>query len=139
MAMIFIVCGDRNWVDFGLIEFVLAGYPDGSTLIHGNCRGVDEISGYLGKERGFTVTPVPADWAKYGKSAGPIRNRLMLMHEPKPERVLAFHDNIRQSKGTKDMINAALETGVTVVLFSTHNDPIWIYPHQRQNWMDNLP
>ena len=49
----------------------------------------------------------PADWKKYGKSAGPIRNREMLKMDP--DIVLIFHDDPKNSKGTKDCVKALLK------------------------------
>lgn len=50
-----------------------------------------------------------ADWDKYGKKAGPIRNQQML-DEGKPDLVLAFPGG----RGTADMIARAKKAGVEV-------------------------
>jgi hypothetical protein len=47
---------------------------------------------------------VPADWDKYGKRAGAMRNQQMLDEHPDIEQALAFHPNLKESKGTKDMV-----------------------------------
>jgi hypothetical protein len=59
----------------------------------------------------------PAQWHKYGRAAGPIRNQQMLA-EGKPDLVLAFHDDIDGSRGTKDMVNRARRAGVKVEVIS---------------------
>jgi hypothetical protein len=61
--------------------------------------------------------PFPADWDKYGKAAGPIRNQQML-DEGHPDMVIAFHDDLTNSKGTKDMVKRAKKAGVPVYLVS---------------------
>jgi hypothetical protein len=63
---------------------------------------------------GMHVMEFPADWDLHGKAAGPIRNRQMLL--AKPEIVIAFHDDLDSSKGTKDMVKIAKRTGVKVKL-----------------------
>ena len=61
------------------------------------------------------ILAYPADWNKYHKAAGPIRNQQMLT-EGKPTLVLAFHDNITASKGTRDMVKRSLKGGLPVYL-----------------------
>jgi hypothetical protein len=57
----------------------------------------------------------PAEWKKYGNAAGPIRNARML-NEGVPDVVIAFHENIHKSKGTKNMMDQACLHGVDVIL-----------------------
>ena len=61
------------------------------------------------------VLAFPADWDKYHKAAGHIRNQQMLT-EGKPTLVLAFHHDLARSKGTKDMVRRALKAGLAVYL-----------------------
>lgn len=76
-------------------------------LVHGGATGVDYMADFVGKELGFEVVAVKADWNAYGRAAGPIRNRRML-GEYSPDFVLAFHHNINESKGTKDCYYEAM-------------------------------
>ena len=48
-------------------------------IVHGDARGIDTAADRLCRSefKSWKVTPVPADWNKYGRSAGPIRNRQM--------------------------------------------------------------
>ena len=113
-------CGDRNWIDKEFIYRYLEifhnvlGY---TVLIHGAARGADSIAAEEGAKLGYEIIPFPANWEKYGKAAGVIRNQQMLQ-EGKPDFVLGFHDNIEQSKGTKDMISRVKKIGVSYVVLS---------------------
>jgi len=107
-----LVCGDRNWSDKQIIYSRLAELPPDTHIIHGDCKGADRLAGEAAKELGFVVTAVPADWKRYGKPAGPIRNKAML--DLSPDLVIAFHSDFRNSKGTKSMVNLAREAGVPV-------------------------
>jgi hypothetical protein len=49
-----------------------------------------------------------------GRLAGLIRNRKMLL-EGRPNLVLAFHDNLESSRGTKNMVEIAKKARVDVV------------------------
>ena len=116
-----LVCGDRNWTNIDLIRKVLTlyeGIPGQDTLIHGNCSGADKLAGLIGSNMGFRVRKYSAQWNRYGKAAGPIRNQRML-DEGKPDIVIGFHDNIEQSKGTKDMLNRARKAGIPVELYDS--------------------
>jgi hypothetical protein len=106
-----IICGDRNWTNIKVIEDFILTLPKDTVVIEGECRGADQLSGYVAKRHGLEVIPVPAEWKKYGKAAGPIRNKRML-DEYKPDLVVAFHNHIEDSKGTADMISQAKIAGV---------------------------
>lgn len=112
--MVILVCGDRNWNDVGLIHHYLAKYSP-TKVIHGGCRGADQISGILAKELGIPVQVFEADWSANGRAAGPIRNQRML-DESRPDLVLAFHNDIGSSRGTADMIRRAKKAGIQVEL-----------------------
>lgn len=114
-----LVCGSRNWVDQGAIEKVLVEFPQGAIIVHGACRGVDNIAGYVAKEfLGFEVREYPADWDFYGNSAGNLRNQKMLdeehTHAEPIDLVLAFHEDPLLGKGTKDMVDRAQKAGIEV-------------------------
>jgi len=105
-AMNVLICGSRDWNNVELILDRLSSIPKGSTLIHGGCRGADLLGAQIGKELGLKVVCFPAEWTKNGRAAGPLRNQKMI-DEGKPDLVLAFHNNIDSSRGTKDMLSRA--------------------------------
>jgi hypothetical protein len=112
-----LVTGSRNWVDEEKIYAALMQALPVSLLIEGEARGADTIAKRAAQRLGIRVLPFRADWRRYGRSAGPIRNQLML-DEGKPDLVLAFHEDLARSKGTKDMISRARAAGVEVKLIS---------------------
>ena len=111
-----LVCGDRDWTDIWTIYDVLNKYPRDTIILHGAARGADTMAGTIAKKLKFTIHSCPAQWEKYGKAAGPIRNRQML--DMNPDLVIAFHNNIEKSKGTKDCIKEAEKRGIPVELIS---------------------
>ena len=113
-----LVCGDRNWTDYFLIATTLykaIKHEPRVTIIHGAARGADSMAGIFARTNGLNVRSYPAQWSKHGKAAGIIRNQQML-DEGKPDKVIAFHDDIKNSKGTKDMIERAKKAGIPVEL-----------------------
>ena len=113
-----LVCGSRYWINREAILKKLRTYPKNTVLIHGACKGADSLAASIGRELGFDTISFPADWARYRKGAGPIRNQQML-DEGKPTHVIAFHENLANSAGTKDMINKAMNVGLTVDLITS--------------------
>ena len=112
-----IICGDRNWRDYWAIYDVISRLDRSSVIIHGAAAGADTIAGIIGRKLGFEVVSVPAEWGKYGRAAGPIRNKIMLDMEP--DLVIAFHSDIRNSKGTKNMLDIAAKKGVKTELYES--------------------
>jgi len=115
---IVLICGDRNWNNFKVVDTVLSMLPPNTEIVEGDCRGADKISGYLARKRGITVYTELAKWEGYEKAAGPIRNQLMI-NKYHPNLVIAFHDNIEKSKGTMDMIKKANKAGILVKLITS--------------------
>jgi hypothetical protein len=111
-AMRVLVCGDRNWTDQVRITSRLAQLGLGHVIVHGAARGADTMAGVAAGNLDLSVDVYPAQWDKFGRSAGPIRNRQML--DTKPDLVIAFHSNIEASKGTKDCVNEARRRGIPV-------------------------
>lgn len=111
-----LVCGSRDWTDQTPIYRELSQYPPGTVVIHGACRGADQLAGHVARMLSFEVLEFPADWS-LGKKAGPMRNERML-REGKPDVVLAFHPNVEWSHGTADMLRRAVRKGVPNVVFA---------------------
>jgi hypothetical protein len=105
-----LICGDRDWKNSVLIDEVISLIPKDKydTIIHGDAKGADSLADIIGRVYGFTVIKYPADWNNHGRSAGPIRNNKMLK-EGKPDLVIAFHNDLQHSKGTKHMVEIALK------------------------------
>ena len=108
-----LICGDRNWCDMSIIERELRKFPVGTIVIHGAAKGADILGGFVADKLGFKVISFPAKWNIYGRAAGPIRKQQMI-DEGKPELVLAFHENLGESKGTRDMVSRARGIGIKV-------------------------
>lgn len=114
--MLILICGSREWYSHTAIKRELVKYdPTTDVIIHGCARGADTIAGQCASEYRFKVLRYPANWAKFGKAAGPLRNQLML--DQNPDLVLAFHEDIANSKGTGDMVRRAKLKGVRVEVF----------------------
>ena len=110
-----LVCGDRNYTDILRIKKFLSAYPSDTILIEGEAKGADKLSRAAAVSLGWlNIEEYPAQWNIYGRGAGPIRNKKMLT-EGKPDLIVWFHNDIENSKGTKNMITVAKKAGIKVV------------------------
>lgn len=86
-------------------------------VIHGGATGADTLADRWARRVGAEVIRRPANWARHGGMAGPLRNAEML--ELKPNLVIAFPGG----KGTADMMRRARKAGVPVEEWGANNMP----------------
>ncbi|HHX59799.1 MAG TPA: DUF2493 domain-containing protein [Epulopiscium sp.] len=114
-----LICGDRHWNNYSsilnIVQRLKKAYGN-IKIVQGGCSGADIIAKKAAIECGLEYAEYPANWSKYGKRAGPLRNQQML-DEENPDMVIAFHPNINQSKGSRDMITRAKQVGIQTYIF----------------------
>lgn len=93
------------------LQFLLSRKAD-VTIISGDARGADSLGVKYAKEKGHDIMHFPADWNKYGKSAGYKRNVEMADNA---DAVVVFWNGI--SKGSEHMINIAKERKLPLVVY----------------------
>lgn len=107
-----IVCGGRDFSDsqhlLNTLNRIHSETPI-TEVIEGDARGADKMAGDWARLRGISLTVVPADWNKYGKSAGYKRN--VAMADLKPDAVVAFAGGV----GTNMMKRIANERFIKVI------------------------
>lgn len=81
-------------------------------IVSGGARGADYLGEVLANKLKIQLTTKPADWDKYGKSAGYRRNEEMSQYA---DACLVLYDGI--SKGSQHMIDLAKEA----------NLKLWVY------------
>ena len=125
-----IMCGSRtstkqeDEILAGIIVSRLEVIPKNWTIVvgydpkKGTPRGADKIVYREAKKMGFNVENHPADWDRYKKGAGAVRNNKMARSGA--QKCIAFWDG--ESPGTKDMIDRA----------HYHNIPVEVVPWTRR-------
>lgn len=107
-----IVCGGRLYTDqetvFKCLDAFHSLYPI-TFLIEGGQRGADALANLWARTRKIPYHTEQAQWKKYKRSAGAIRNNEMLML--KPDFVIAFPGG----PGTKLMKSQAANLGIQVI------------------------
>lgn len=114
-----LVCGGRDYADYWTVFEVLDGQHKSdpiSCLIEGGALGADRFARRWATDRGVRLQTFDADWMKYGRSAGPIRNKAMLA-VGRPDLVIAFPGG----RGTANMVRQAREFDIPVL--ELHDGP----------------
>src|SRR5690606_34433290 len=121
-----LVCGSRDfpYEHKHVIEATLNGLlmahsepEEPFVVIQGGATGADSMAReWAVVRRAVEMIEFKADWEKYGKKAGFVRNELMLK-KGKPDIVWGFtHKGLHQSRGTRHMLAIAREAGVATML-----------------------
>lgn len=104
-----LVTGGRDYNDAEALNAVLSKLAP-AEIAQGGASGADRLAALWAHETGTYCTTFPADWAKHGRAAGPIRNKEML-DQFKPDVVVAFPGG----RGTAHMVQCADDCGVPVI------------------------
>lgn len=131
-----IIAGSRNFTNYSLLketvnEFISFLETRGSVMgiddvrnsikiISGTARGADRLGEQFAAEFDYEIVKFPADWDKFGKSAGYIRNTEMAKYAVDDDNIgilLAFWDG--ESRGTEHMIETAKKHGLAIQILKT--------------------
>ena len=100
------IVGSRTFDDYDIflqyIEKFLQLHYGNHTVISGGAKGADRLAKIFAQTWEREYIEFPADWNKYGKQAGFIRNQQIV---DAADMILAFWDG--KSRGTKDTIDKA--------------------------------
>lgn len=111
-----IIAGSRDFNDYPLLAATMDRlYPvSPDAIISGTARGADKLGERYAKEHDIYLIQVPADWDRYGKRAGYLRNEEMA---DMATHVLLFWDG--ESKGTKHMRDISKKHNLVVDVINT--------------------
>lgn len=108
-----IIAGSRNFNDYTLVknncDVLLSIAKETIEIVSGGARGADSLGERYAHENNLELKVFPADWDKYGKGAGFIRNKQMAEYG---DALIAFWDG--KSAGTKMMIDLAKKINLKV-------------------------
>ena len=108
-----IIAGGRDFTDAKLAYSCIREHVSpNDTIISGHARGADEIGERYAHDNSLPLEIYPADWNRYGRSAGYIRNAVMA---EAADKLIAFWDG--RSRGTKNMIETAKKQSLEVIVF----------------------
>ena len=97
-----IVAGSRSFNNYQLLQeklnFYIGNHQD-VEIVSGTARGADRLGEQYAIAKNFAIKRFPADWEKYGKRAGYLRNEQMAKYST---HAVIFWDG--KSRGTASMI-----------------------------------
>lgn len=105
-----IIAGSRSVTSLKVVSEAIAA--SGFTItqvVSGGARGVDTLGEIWAKNAGVEVVRFPAEWDRYGRSAGYRRNEVMARHA---DALVAVWDG--SSSGTRHMIEYGRRMGLKV-------------------------
>jgi len=107
-----IIAGGRDFSDYDNLCQVCNKILSEQTnieIVSGVASGADKLGERFAFDNGYPIKQFPADWDKFGKSAGYKRNAEMAEYA---DALIAFWDG--KSKGTKHMIDLANDAKLKV-------------------------
>lgn len=115
-----------------LINKVVASMVPDDYVVSGGAKGADTLAEGFARllNRGRIIHI--ADWAKHGVAAGPIRNGKIVYDA---DCILAFYSDKSKSKGTKDCVRQARDSGLPVYEYDAATES---YPEWMSTWKDEV-
>lgn len=102
------IIGSRKFTNYS--EFLkLMPKLNITKIISGGAVGADSLAHRYALDNNIEYLEFLPDWNLHGKSAGPIRNKLIINEA---DYVIAFWDG--RSRGTANSINLAKQKGITI-------------------------
>jgi hypothetical protein len=120
-----LACGSRDYTDRAFLKTILTEAIRECDhlefmIIQGEAPGADSMARDWARDHAVKTEAYPADWSRYGKAAGPIRNKQMIT-EGKPTRVIAFTNKVLgESRGTRNMVDQAVTSHIPVEVWKGH-------------------
>ena len=118
-----LVTGSRDWTDIDTIYkalWWLRNHSEEVIVVHGAAPGADTLADVVAKKLGYIPVGYVAQWQKHKLAAGPIRNQRMV--DSGADVVLAFHKDLKKSKGTKDCVKKARKANIPVFVWPDTDD-----------------
>lgn len=105
-----IIAGSRTIIDYNkVLTAIIKSDINITEVVSGSAKGVDELGEKYAKSKNIPLKIFKADWNKFGKSAGMIRNAEMANYA---NALIAIWDG--KSVGTKNMIELAHKRNLKV-------------------------
>ncbi len=111
-----IIAGSRTFTNYKKLcevcDHILQDQTDVEIVSGAYYKGADLLGEKYAAEKGIRLAKFPADWKRFGRAAGPKRNKEMANYA---DALIAFWDG--KSKGTKHMIELAKCRGLNTFIY----------------------
>jgi len=107
-----IIAGGRDFNNYDLlcqkVDKILSRQSE-IEIVSGTAKGVDKFGERYATERGYSIKRFPANWGRYGKQGGMIRNEDMAEYS---DALILFWNG--KSKGSQYMLKIGNEIGLKI-------------------------
>ena len=139
MIMKVLVCGGRDYNDYDVLKCVMEKVMDCysaevKVVISGLAKGGDKLGERWAEENDIEVEGYRAEWNKYGKRAGWLRN-VRMADEGRPNVIVALPGG----RGTKMMIDIGVDRKIDTIVVDDENRKLkWAYSkdNELKKWME---
>lgn len=110
------IVGSRDFVDYDLFCKVLNDYRKDKKIdriVSGHCRGADTLAERYAEDNKIPILIFPAEWKKYDKLAGKIRNKKIVDNATE---LIAFPS--KTGHGTQHTIGLARNKGIKITIIN---------------------
>ena len=134
-----LVCGGRDYNDYDVLKCVMEKVMDCysaevKVVISGLAKGGDKLGEKWAEENNIEVEGYRAEWNKYGKRAGWLRN-VRMADEGRPNVIVALPGG----RGTKMMIDIGVDRKIDTIVVDDENRKLkWAYSkdNELKKWME---
>jgi hypothetical protein len=110
------IVGSRGFANYSMLKAFVNKFKENfvvDAIISGGAIGADQLGAKYAKDNDIQLIVYPADWNKYGKSAGYKRNKLIVEDS---DVIIAFWDGI--SPGTEHTINLCKDMNTNIIIYN---------------------
>lgn len=118
-----IICGGRHFDNYACLEEtmdeLLNNFDldfDNIEIVSGHCSGADQLGEKYAENNNILCSIFPAQWKKYGRAAGPIRNSEMISYASESDFPIVVAFVSPNAKGTNDTVKKAEKQNFTKIL-----------------------
>ena len=120
----YLVAGSRQFNNYFVFYRYINRYlPKDAIIVNGGADGADQLAAVYSECNGYVYEAYDADWNRYGKQAGTIRNRELAKMITE---AIFFWDG--KSESTKELIEFVKQRGIKPLIITITDDDI-VKPH----------